>query len=53
MENTPDQEIRFAVFNGTEEITAEMYREVLAFTEHIRTNPLEKEKRPSVGALKR
>ena len=54
MENTPTQEVKFAVFGCTDEITEEMYKEVLEFVEHIRSNPPEKEKnRPSVGALER
>jgi len=44
MEHTPTQEVKFSIFNGTEEITDEMYREVLEFVEHIRSNPTEKAK---------
>lgn len=32
----------FAVFNGREEITEEMYKEVMSFTEHVKE--LQKEK---------
>lgn len=39
MPTTPtnsDKPIQFAVFNGSEEITEEMYKEVQAFADHIK-----------------
>lgn len=46
MESKPTKDIKFAIFNGTEEITDEMYQEVLAFMEHIHTNAPENKKTP-------
>ena len=39
MQATPTDQtepIQFAVFNGSEEITEEMYKEVQAFADHIK-----------------
>lgn len=33
---TPEKPIQFAVFNGSEEITEEMYKEAQAFADHIK-----------------
>ena len=41
-QTNPEKPIQFAVFNGSEEITEKMYKEIQAFADHIKD--LQKEK---------
>ena len=42
----PKKPIQFAVFNGSEEITEEMYKEVQSFDDYVKDLQQDKQNRP-------